>query len=144
MPKAGPSPTRGMSLRSLGIRKGYRSGLEEEVGADLAALGIDGEYEKNRIEYVKPAAKSRYTPDFRLPNGIYVETKGRFVAADRIKHQNIKRQHPELDIRFVFSNPNARLTKTSRTTYADWCDKHGFKWAKRSIPPEWIAEPPKT
>ena len=118
--------------------------MEEDVAAELEDAGVAFQYEKVKVEYVKPATKSRYLVDFVLPNGIYVETKGRFVAADRIKHQNIKRQHPELDIRFVFSNPNARLTKTSRTTYADWCDKHGFKWAKRSIPPEWIAEPPKT
>lgn len=81
-----------------------------------------------------------YTPDFVLANGIIVETKGRFITSDRQKHLMIKEQHPDLDIRFVFSNPNSKLYKGSKTTYADWCDKHGFKWAKEEIPLEWIKE----
>ena len=32
-----------------------------------------------------------YTPDFVLPNGVIIETKGRFVAADRRKHLEIKK-----------------------------------------------------
>jgi hypothetical protein len=78
--------------------------------------------------------------DFELPNGILIETKGRFKPADRTKHLLIKQQHPELDIRFVFSNSHNTLSKKSSTTYADWCDKHGFKWADKQIPRSWIDE----
>jgi len=46
----------------------------------------------------------------------------------------------ELDIRFVFSNSRNKLNKKSKTTYADWCDKHGFKWADKQIPKSWIDE----
>lgn len=127
------------------LKNGYRSGLEDKVAQELKALGLPVVYEDRDsvIRYTKPARVSRYTPDFVLPNRIIIETKGRFVTADRQKHLLIQAQHPHLDIRFVFSNPNARLSKLSSTTYANWCAKHGFLYAARSIPPEWIAEPPR-
>ena len=125
-----------------GLSEGFRSGLEEKINKQLLDMGITPEYESFKIEYLKPARPSKYTPDWRLPNGIIVESKGRFVTADRQKHLLIKEQHPHLDIRFVFSNPNNRISKTSRTTYAMWCEKHGFKYAKLFIPKEWINEPP--
>ena len=53
---------------------------------------------------------------------IIIETKGRFVTADRQKMLLVKEQYPDLDIRFVFSNPNSRISKKSKTTYA-----HGAK-----------------
>jgi hypothetical protein len=120
--------------------KGYRSGLEEEIDSSLKAVGIDGQYEQHKINYTKPATHHKYTPDFRLPNGIFVETKGRFVVADRKKHLLIKEQHPELDIRFLFQNANNRISKKSKTTYADWCNKHGFLYAEKEIPKEWLLQ----
>lgn len=119
--------------------KGYRSGLEEDVDSTLKASGIDGQYEQHKIEYTQPATKRKYTPDFRLPNGIFVETKGRFVTADRKKHLLIKEQYPDLDIRFVFQNANNKLSKKSKTTYADWCRKYGFEFAEKEIPKEWLS-----
>lgn len=123
-----------------GLKEGYRSGLEEKIAADLEAKGIPFEYEKLKIKYVKPAKESTYTPDFRLPNGIIVETKGRFVTADRLKHLEIQKQYPELDIRFVFSNSQQKISKTSKTTYAAWCEKHGYLYADKAIPDAWLAE----
>jgi hypothetical protein len=69
-----------------------------------------------------------------------IETKGRFVTADRQKHLLIKAQHPDRDIRFVFSNSKARISKTSATTYSAWCAKYGFKFADKRIPQEWLNE----
>lgn len=108
------------------------------VMEQLRAEGVDAQYESQVITYTKPAKPSKYTPDFTLPNGIIIETKGRFVTADRQKHLLIKAQHPELDIRFVFSNPNQRISKQSSTTYAMWCEKNGFLYAKQLIPREWL------
>jgi hypothetical protein len=82
-----------------------------------------------------------YTPDFLLPNGIIIETKGRFVTADRQKHLMIQAQHPELDIRFVFSNPRARISKTSKTTYEAWCRLKGFHSYGKVILDAWLREP---
>jgi hypothetical protein len=50
----------------------------------------------------------------------------------------IKEQHPELDIRFVFSNSKTRISKQSKTTYADWCRTKGFQFADKKIPQEWL------
>lgn len=122
---------------------GYRSGLEERVGEQLSRAGIACEYESLTINYKKPAKNCRYTPDWPLPNYIIVETKGRFVTADRQKHLYIQEQYPDLDIRFVFSNPNTKIGKTSTTTYAMWCEKHGFPYAAKTIPEEWLKEKPK-
>ena len=78
-----------------------------------------------------------------LPNGIIVETKGIFDSDDRKKHTLIQTQHPELDIRFVFTNSKAKLYKGSPTTYGAWCEKNGFKYADKLIPASWLAEPRK-
>jgi hypothetical protein len=134
-------PRKQLSKRQAAVKHGWRSGLEEEVAKQLDDKGVAYEYEKLTLHYTVPAKQHKYTPDFELlSNGIIVETKGRFVTADRQKHLLIKNQHPNIDIRFVFSNPKQRISKLSQTTYAMWCDKHGFKWAARSVPEEWINE----
>ena len=108
------------------------------INESLKERGIDGEYEQHIIEYVKPETHHKYHPDFKLPNGIFVETKGRFLADDRKKHILIKKQHPELDIRFLFQNSKTKISKGSKTTYGMWCDKHGFVYADKEIPEEWL------
>ncbi len=128
------------SSKRVGLVHGFRSGLEEQVASQLATAGLDVKYESTKIEYEKPARKAKYTPDFPLPNGIIVETKGRFLTDDRQKHLLIKQQHPHLDIRFVFSNSRSRISKQSQTTYAMWCEKHGFKYADKLIPTAWLKE----
>ena len=117
----------------------YRSGLEKEAAAFLTKKQKKVEYEKLKIEWEDLRYRT-YTPDFELDNGIIVETKGIFDTDDRRKHQEIKRQHPQLDIRFVFSNAFAKLYKGSKSRYCDWCDKNGFKWAHKAIPEEWLQE----
>lgn len=139
-----PRPTRPTSdRRSVGLRKGFRSGLEEKIAKQIEAAGLPVVYEQRVIEYVKPARKHKYHPDFELPNGIIIETKGIFEAADREKHLLVKEQHPDIDIRFVFTRSAAPLYKGSPTTYAAWCEKHDFRYADKLIPIAWLKEPPK-
>lgn len=128
------------TYKQVAIKYGFRSGLEERIAEQLDSLGVEYTYEKVKLKYIKPASSHVYTPDFQLPNGIIVETKGRFLAPDRQKHLLVKKHNPELDIRFVFSNSNARISKTSKTTYAMWCRKNGYKFADKTIPEEWINE----
>jgi len=123
----------------VGLKYGFRSGLEKRVSDALTYQGIPFTYEEEKIKYLKPSRVSTYTPDFKIGN-IFIETKGRFLCADRQKHLLIKDQHPELDIRFVFSNPNQKISKNSRTTYAMWCEKHGFQYSKEVIPHSWLRE----
>lgn len=110
----------------------------------MDAAGVPYEYESEKIEYIKPERKSKYTPDFPIFTAsgkkVYIETKGRLVSADRQKHIWIKQQHPDVDIRFVFSNSRARISKGSATTYAMWCEKNGFKFADKLVPQAWIKE----
>ena len=122
------------------LAHGFRSGLEERVSEQLAFLNILDCYEIKKIPFVQPAKDRNYTPDFWLPNGIIVETKGVFTVQDRQKHLLIKDQYPDLDLRFVFSNSKNKLRKGSKTTYADWCNKYGFIFADQLIPEEWINE----
>lgn len=140
------SPVRPTSKAQRGITKGYRSGLERAIVAQLVAAGLPeaaDAYETLKLRYEKPASGHTYTPDFPLPNGIIVESKGLFSAADRAKHLLVKAQHPDRDIRFVFSNSRAKLYKGSPTTYATWCEKNGFKYADKLIPAAWLKEPKK-
>jgi len=117
----------------------YRSGLEVKVADELKQLGVPFHYEPpGWVIYQKP--HSRYKPDFVLPNGIIVETKGQFLSSDRSKHKLIKAQNPDLDIRFVFSNSRTRIGSKSKTTYAMWCERLEFQYADKSIPLEWLDE----
>ena len=119
---------------------GFKSGLEETISQQIESQGIKVEYETEKVPYIIPASNHTYSPDFKLPNGIRVETKGRFVAADRKKHLLVKEQNPNMDIRFVFSNSKNKITKKSKTTYGDWCEKNGYKYADKIIPIEWFLE----
>ena len=133
-------PDRAKLNLEVGLRHGFRSGLEELNGKHLNALGVDFDFEGTKIPYTVPESKHTYSPDFRLPNGIYVETKGKLEPKDRAKHILVKLQHPDLDIRFVFQRPHDRINKGSPTTYAVWCDRNGFRWANRLIPEAWTKE----
>lgn len=128
------------TAKQVAIKYGFRSGLEERIAEQLDQLGVEYTYEKVKLKYIRPASEHIYTPDFVLANGIIVETKGRFLLADRMKHLMVKKHNPDLDIRFVFSNSNARISKTSKTTYAMWCRKHGYQFADKTIPEEWLDE----
>ena len=131
---------RKFTAKQVATKYGFRSGLEERIAEQLDQLGVEYTYEKVKLKYIRPASEHIYTPDFVLANGIIVETKGRFLLADRMKHLMVKKHNPDLDIRFVFSNSNARISKTSKTTYAMWCRKHGYQFADKTIPEEWLNE----
>ena len=119
----------------------FRSGLEERIAKQLEDLGVSFDYETLTIHYTKPEEKGRYTPDFKLPNGIIIEGKGQFVTSDRKKHKIIRKEFGDkYDIRFVFSNSKQKIGKKSKTTYADWCERYGFKYADKEIPKSWIKE----
>lgn len=137
MPKR---PGESAERRRFGIKHGFRSGLEEANAELLEQHGLPVIYEAFQIPYqIERTAK--YKPDFVLPNGIVIETKGRFTPKDRVKHLLVSAQHPLIDIRFVFSNPRAKLSKVSKTTNGEWCDKKGFQFARELIPVAWMEEP---
>lgn len=118
-----------------------RSKFEMKLTDRLAQMNIPYEYEAVRIPFTPPAKVRHYTPDVILPNGLIIEIKGRFMSDDRQKHKYIKAQYPDLDIRFVFMRATQKITKTSKTSYGDWCRDYGFKFAEGVIPKAWIEEP---
>ena len=118
---------------------GYRSGLEHKVALNLKEQKIVYLYEAIKIEWEDLAYRT-YTPDFVLHNGLIIETKGMFTAADRRKHIAIKKQHPKLDIRFVFENSRRKLRKGAKSSYAEWCIRYGFLYYDRIIPEDWLKE----
>ena len=121
-------------------KKTFRSGLEDTTALQITSNGAKLLYETSKIKYTIPESDHVYTPDFILPNGIIVETKGRFMIEDRKKHLLIRAQHPEKDIRFVFTRSATKLYKGARTTYSDWCVKYNFKFADKKIPDSWFNE----
>jgi len=122
---------------------GFRSGLEVTLAKDLENNNVPYTYESARLPYTRPAI---YIIDFALPEqAIIIETKGQFTPEDRTKMLRVKAEYPDLDIRLLFNNPNARISKTSKTTYGSWCKKHGFPFEKGGIlPSEWLSHRPNT
>lgn len=126
--------------RRRAVRTGpYRSKMEERLVPELIAQGA--EYEPFFLRYTERNPK-RYTPDVVLPNGVVIEIKGWFPPADRSKMLNVKASYPALDIRMVLASPEQTLSKSSKTTQAQWCVSNGFPWAHNCVPLSWIlAEP---
>ena len=114
----------------------FRSGLEEKVADLMVELGVKYEYESTKVPY---QIQHNYTPDFLLPNGVYLECKGYWEAEDRRKIKAVKQQHPEIDLRMVFQSPFNKISKKSKTTYAQWCEKHNIPWTSfANIPLDWL------
>jgi hypothetical protein len=140
MPPAKHWAARTRSTDARGLAHGYRSGLEAKNAEHLKALGEPVLFEVFKVPYVVPATKHTYTVDFRLANGVLVETKGRWLATDRAKHLFVRLQYPDLDIRLVFHDPKSKIGPSSSTTVAEWADRHGFVWASKWIPEAWVRE----
>jgi hypothetical protein len=94
----------------------YRSGSEKKTGELLESIRVPFSFEPHYIEYTWLEYK-KYLPDFLLPNGIYLEVKGRF-----------------------------KINKGAKSSYADWCIKNGFLFCKNSdhrVIEEWANEEPR-
>lgn len=151
-------PALKLALENVSVTPLYRSKLEEKIAGQLEAAGIKFQYENKRIPYKVPARDANYKPDFNefeFHPLIIIEGKGHFgannfgrrfanmtdtSAKERQKFALLKEQHPELDIRFVFSRAAAPIYKGSKTTHAKWAEDHGFKWAEKVVPQAWLDE----
>jgi len=144
--------------------EGFASGLERDNAKRLLKNNVEFWYEEGPcvINYTKNIRKAVcndctshnvvsnhiYTCDFVfISKGsgkqIYVECKGHPLAwkgETRAKHIDIKRQYPEMDLRFVFNNQNAKISKTGKSTNASWCKKEGFLCSSSLIPLAWLEE----
>lgn len=103
----------------------YRSKFEATVAKELEELGY--KYEAIKLEYTIPESKHTYTPDF-IKDKTIIEVKGLWSKEDRDKMLFIQAQYPEYTVIMFFQNPKLKIYKGSKTTYADFCEKHGIEW----------------
>ena len=116
----------------------YRSQLEKKVAELLVNLDVTFDYETTKIAYTIP---HNYYPDFILPNGVILECKGYWDSADRRKIKSVKEQNPDIDLRMVFQSPFNTISKKSKTTYAQWCERYNIPWTSfKNIPLDWLIE----
>ena len=119
------------------LSHGFRSRFEFEFAQYLAKNKIKYEYEKDKFRYILPI--KIYTPDFYLVEyGFHLELKGHLDVVARVKHLLLKTQNPHLDVRFIFPNSKKKIYKGSKTSYADWCNRHDFLYADNRIPNKWM------
>ena len=55
-----------LTSKQVGIRYGFRSGLEESIAKELKDNRVVYEFEKTKLKYTKPQKIHTYTPDFHL------------------------------------------------------------------------------
>ena len=105
-----------------------RSKLETILAKVLNDTECSWSYEITKIPYMIPESHHTYTVDFTVGNGLLIEGIGYLSDhQERHKYVLLKEQHPTLDLRFVFDNPN-KLCGGTKYTHAKWADKYGFKW----------------
>lgn len=103
----------------------------------LKKQGLPFNYEGQSLPYV---IQANYTPDFILPNGVIVETKGVLTPEDRRKMLAVKAAHPAKDIRFCFMRAATKLSRRPGSlSYSQWAERHGFPWCEGHIPTTWFA-----
>lgn len=122
-------------LRSRRDRE-HRSQLETEVEQSLERQGLSPQYEVEKFPYV---LHRKYTPDFKV-GSVYVEVKGWWPSAERTKFLAVIVNNPGLPIFVALQRPHQTLSKQSKTTYAEWCDKHGIAWCPIPIPPDFMQQ----
>lgn len=127
-----------MSKRKANKKKKikFRSKFEQRVADNLISRSVPFEYETTKIKYTVPSVDRTYTPDFTIGT-LIVEAKGLFDYDSRAKMLLVKEQNPTLDIRILFMRDQP-IRRGSETMYSDWCEKHGFKYAFKEVPKEWL------
>jgi hypothetical protein len=133
------------SKRAAAYKHGYKSGLEHTVADQIKSAEYPLNYETETLNYIVPERKAKYTPDFVFvkKNGdlMFIETKGRWTSADRLKMKHVLASNPSIDIRMVFQAPTQKISKNSKTTYESYANKLGINHvAKKQIPEEWLSE----
>jgi hypothetical protein len=137
--------------------KHYRTEFEATTADYLLSQNISFEYEPARLHYKDSDGRKRIAqPDFHLKpksndphGGMFVEAKSLLKHDHLPRYELLKEQRPDLDIRFVFEEPDRTIShfgvvddegQTRAVSYAEWADMNGFKWAGETVPAAWIKE----
>jgi hypothetical protein len=108
--------------------KKRRSKLELQFEEILKEYEAEYGYEVTKIPYTIPAKAHTYTVDWTILNGVLIETKGWIKDYDeRMKYEQIKKEYPDIDLRFVFANPN-KFCGGTKMPHWKWAEKVGYKW----------------
>lgn len=129
-----------MSRRIRKVKAGrlvVRSGFEAKVVQNLRDRDVSFEYENLKLKYTVPAKEHTYTPDIELSNRVIIECKGKFDPDARKKMLLVRDQNPDRDIRILLMRDQP-IRKGSDTYYSTWCRKHGFVFAVKEVPEEWL------
>ena len=138
-------------------QKRYRTDFEAITAEQLQSWDISFEYEPARLRYKDNDGRKRITrPDFHLKpksndphGGMFVEAKALLKHDHLARYECLKEQRPDLDIRFVFEEPDRAIShysldngegETRVVSYSEWADMNGFKWAGETVPKAWIKE----
>lgn len=134
---------------SAGMTEQFRSGLEFKIARIMKDLGIEYAFEDKslKMKWTSIPKQHTYNPDFGIHRQdgtlLVIESKGRFMPDDMLKHIALQAQHPNVKVCFVFQNAAKWHRKAVRMSYAKWCDKHGFTYCNfRDFPrtiKEWIS-----
>lgn len=134
--------------------EGFASKYEQAVYHDALGRGFEVRYEPRTFQFYRrirggkcrdcgsreTTKLARYTPDFGLGGGVYVETKGKFDSSARSKQEDFTASRPDVDVRWLFAADNWTTKKHIRR-YSDWCKERGVTYAVgKEIPQEWFEE----
>lgn len=107
----------------------FKSKLEEKVWAVLKKEFPSVKYEPNKFKFIQPEIERTYIPDFKTGrSNIFLEAKGKLDLETRKKMVWFRDSNPTIRIIFLFMNPDNKITKRSKTTYAMWATDNGFEW----------------
>ena len=113
----------------IGLMPSFKSKLEEKVWAVLKKEFPTVKYEPQRFKFIQPEVERTYIPDFKTGrSNIFIEAKGKLDLETRKKMVWFRDSNPTIRIIFLFMNPDNKITKRSKTTYAMWATDNGFEW----------------
>jgi restriction endonuclease len=116
-----------MSRKSKKYPNEFRSGFEYDVSKQLQPYGFS--YEPFQIPY---RIERKYTPDFvyeRNDKQYLIECKGYFRSGDTQKYRSVSNcLGSNQELIFILMKPNQKVSKSTKNTMAQWCDKHEILW----------------
>ena len=118
-----------MTTGRIGLMPSFKSKLEEKVWATLKREYPSVKYEPNKFKFIQPEIERTYIPDFKTGrSNLFLEAKGKLDLETRKKMIWFRDSNPTIRIIFLFQNPDNKITKRSKTTYAMWATDNGFEW----------------
>jgi hypothetical protein len=113
----------------IGLVPSFKSKLEEKVWSVLKKEFPTVKYEPQRFKFIQPEVERTYIPDFKTGrSNVFIEAKGKLDLETRKKMVWFRDSNPTVRIIFLFMNPDNKITKRSKTTYAMWATDNGFEW----------------